>query len=298
LILELEMTLKTAIIGSGNIGCDILCKVLAHPELDCAVVAGRSLSSSGLAFARERGVAATADGIDGLFARINEFDVVFDATSAADHEAHAPRLIEAGKAIINLTPASLGVLCVPSLNGVALADANNINMITCGGQASIPLAAAIARANPGVRYIEVVSSISAQSAGPATRRNLSNYITTTENALSHFTGCADVKAILNINPAKPNVYMQTAVSALIEHVDLPATRREIERAVAHVQSAVPGYEVIVDLHYSEGRLFTMVRVEGAGDFLDPSAGNLDIITATATHMAVLMARGRVAECAA
>lgn len=292
------MTLKTAIIGSGNIGCDILCKVLAHPELDCAVVAGRSLSSSGLAFARERGVATTADGIDGLFARINEFDVVFDATSAADHEAHAPRLIEAGKAIINLTPASLGVLCVPSLNGVALADANNINMITCGGQASIPLAAAIARANPGVRYIEVVSSISAQSAGPATRRNLSNYITTTENALSHFTGCADVKAILNINPAKPNVYMQTAVSALIEHVDLPATRREIERAVAHVQSAVPGYEVIVDLHYSEGRLFTMVRVEGAGDFLDPSAGNLDIITATATHMAVLMARGRVAECAA
>jgi acetaldehyde dehydrogenase len=298
LILELEMTLKTAIIGSGNIGCDILCKVLAHPELDCAVVAGRSLSSSGLAFARERGVATTADGIDGLFARINEFDVVFDATSAADHEAHAPRLIEAGKAIINLTPASLGVLCVPSLNGVALSDANNINMITCGGQASIPLAAAIARANPGVRYIEVVSSISAQSAGPATRRNLSNYITTTENALSHFTGCADVKAILNINPAKPNVYMQTAVSALIEHVDLPATRREIERAVAHVQSAVPGYEVIVDLHYSEGRLFTMVRVEGAGDFLDPSAGNLDIITATATHMAVLMARGRVAECAA
>lgn len=292
------MTLKTAIIGSGNIGCDILCKVLAHPELDCTLVAGRSLSSSGLAFARERGVATTADGIDGLFARINEFDVVFDATSAADHEAHAPRLIEAGKAIINLTPASLGVLCVPSLNGVALADANNINMITCGGQASIPLAAAIARANPGVRYIEVVSSISAQSAGPATRRNLSNYITTTENALSHFTGCADVKAILNINPAKPNVYMQTAVSALIEHVDLPATRREIERAVAHVQSAVPGYEVIVDLHYSEGRLFTMVRVEGAGDFLDPSAGNLDIITATATHMAVLMARGRVAECAA
>ena len=292
------MTLKTAIIGSGNIGCDILCKVLAHPELDCAVVAGRSLSSSGLAFARERGVATTADGIDGLFARINDFDVVFDATSAADHEAHAPRLIEAGKAIINLTPASLGVLCVPSLNGVALADANNINMITCGGQASIPLAAAIARANPGVRYIEVVSSISAQSAGPATRRNLSNYITTTENALSHFTGCADVKAILNINPAKPHVYMQTAVSALIEQVDLPATRREIERAVAHVQSAVPGYEVIVDLHYSEGRLFTMVRVEGAGDFLDPSAGNLDIITATATHMAVLMARGRVAECAA
>jgi acetaldehyde dehydrogenase len=206
--------------------------------------------------------------------------------------------IEAGKAIINLTPASLGSLCVPSLNGVELADANNLNMITCGGQASIPLAAAIARANPGVRYFEVVSSISAESAGPATRRNLSNYITTTENALSHFTGCPDVKAILNINPAKPNVYMQTAVSALIERVDMVATRREIECAVTQVQAAVPGYEVIVDLHYSEGRLFTMVRVEGAGDFLDPSAGNLDIITASATHMASLMARGRVAERAA
>lgn len=292
------MTLKTAIIGSGNIGCDILCKVLAHSNLDCTLVAGRSQHSSGLAFARDRAVATTAEGINGLFARIDEFDLVFDATSAADHEVHAPRLIEAGKAIINLTPASLGALCVPSLNGMALTEASNINMITCGGQASIPLAAAIARANPGVRYIEVVSSISAESAGPATRRNLSNYITTTENALRHFTGCKDVKAILNINPAKPSVFMQTAVSALIETVDLAATRLEVERAVTQVQSAVPGYEVIVDLHYSEGRLFTMVRVEGAGDFLEPSAGNLDIITATATHMAALMARTRVTQRAA
>ncbi|MGF6205885.1 acetaldehyde dehydrogenase (acetylating) [Pseudomonas frederiksbergensis] len=292
------MSLKTAIIGSGNIGCDVLCKVLAHPDLDCTLVAGRSMASSGLAFARERGVATTANGVDGLFEHLNEFDLVFDATSAADHEAHASRLIEAGKTIINLTPAALGALCVPSLNGMELTGASNINMITCGGQASIPLAAAIARANPRVRYIEVVSSISAESAGPATRRNLSNYISTTENALIHFTGCKDVKAILNVNPAKPNVYMQTAVSALIDDVDLAATRREVERAVAQVQSAVPGYEVIVDLHYSEGRLFTMVRVEGAGHFLDPSAGNLDIITATATYMAALMARGRQAERAA
>ncbi|MEX3953398.1 acetaldehyde dehydrogenase (acetylating) [Paraburkholderia sp. EG287A] len=289
------MGLKTAIIGSGNIGCDILCKVLAEPGLDCAIFAGRSKESSGLTFARERGVETTPRGIDGLMECIDQFDLVFDATSASAHEGHAPCLIEAGKAIINLTPTPMGELCVPSLNGMELVDASNINMITCGGQASIPIAAAIARANPDVRYIEVVSSISAESAGPATRRNLSNYITTTENALKQFTQCEDVKAILNINPAKPNVYMQTAVSALIDEVDLAATQREVDLAVRQVQSAVPGYEVVVGLHYSGNRLFTMVRVEGAGHYLDPSAGNLDIITASATYMAALRARSCVAE---
>lgn len=279
------MSLKTAIIGSGNIGCDILCKVQASRNLDCVLFAGRNSISAGLAFARQRGVATTARGIDGLFERIGDFDLVFDATSAAAHASHAPRLMAAGKIVINLTPASMGELCVPSLNGEALCGAQHINMITCGGQASIPIAETITRINHNVSYIEVVSSISAESAGPATRLNISNYITTTEAALRQFTGCSRVKAILNINPAKPNVYMQTAVSALVKQPNMAATRLAVRQTVERVRRSVPGYDVIVDLYYRNGRLFTMIRVEGAGDYLDPSAGNLDIITATATAMA-------------
>ncbi|MCF6431152.1 acetaldehyde dehydrogenase (acetylating) [Leisingera sp. MMG026] len=284
------MTLRTAIIGSGNIGCDVLCKVQRSALLDCTLFAGRNASSPGLALARARGVPVTDRGAEGLFAALDSFDVVFDATSSAAHQAHAPALEAAGKVVVNLTPAPNGALCVPSLNGDALLKAGNINMITCGGQASIPIAQAMTRANPDINYLEVVSSISAESAGPATRLNLNHYIETTESALRQFTGCSNVKAILNINPAKPNVYMQTAISALAAHHDLAAAKADIAKAVARLRAAVPGYDVIVEPHVTGDRLFTMVRVTGAGDYLDPSAGNLDIITAAATKMAEAIAR--------
>ncbi|MFS4583592.1 acetaldehyde dehydrogenase (acetylating) [Phaeobacter sp. C3_T13_0] len=286
------MTLRTAIIGSGNIGCDVLCKVQSSPLLDCTLFAGRNAASPGLALARARGIPVADRGADGLFAALDSFDLVFDATSSAAHQAHAPALQAAGKVLINLTPAPNGDLCVPSLNGDDLVQAGNINMITCGGQASIPIAQAMTAANPDIHYLEVVSSISAESAGPATRLNLNHYIETTEGALTKFTGCSHVKAILNINPAKPNVYMQTAISALAEHHDLEATKGAIAEAVARLRAAVPGYSVIVEPHVTGDRMFTMVRVTGAGDYLDPSAGNLDIITAAATRMAEAIARER------
>ncbi|WP_052465726.1 acetaldehyde dehydrogenase (acetylating) [Phaeobacter sp. S60] len=286
------MTLKTAIIGSGNIGCDVLCKVQRSELLECTLFAGRNAASPGLALARERGVAVTDRGAEGLFAALDTFDLVFDATSSAAHQSHAPMLEAAGKVVINLTPAPNGALCVPSLNGDDLLAARNINMITCGGQASIPIAQAMTEANPDIHYLEVVSSISAESAGPATRLNLNHYIETTESALRQFTGCCNVKAILNINPAKPNVYMQTAISALAAQHDLAVTEAAIARAVARLRAAVPGYDVIVEPHVTGDRLFTMVRVTGAGDYLDPSAGNLDIITAAATKMAEAVARDR------
>ncbi|MFW8637425.1 acetaldehyde dehydrogenase (acetylating) [Cribrihabitans pelagius] len=289
------MRLKTAIIGSGNIGCDVLCKVLKSPVLDCALFAGRSAASPGLAFARKHGVAVTGRGAEGLMAALDRFDLVFDATSSAAHQAHAPALQAAGKTLINLTPAPNGAACVPSLNGDALIGAPNINMITCGGQASIPIAQAMTAANPEIRYIEVVSSISAESAGPATRLNLNHYIETTEAALARFTGCRQVKAILNINPAKPNVFMQTAVSALADRHDLGATEAAIAQAVEKLRAAVPGYDITVEPHVTGERLFTMVRVTGAGDYLDPSAGNLDIITAAATRMAEAIARERARQ---
>lgn len=284
------MRLKTAIIGSGNIGCDILCKVIAHPDLECVLFAGRSIDSAGMKFAQKKGVRTTSKGIAGVVENIDSFDLIFDATSATAHEKHAALLNEAGKTIINLTPAHEGELCIPTLNGKEILNSKNINMITCGGQASVPIAKAICEVNKNVSYLEVVSSISDESAGPATRKNLSNYITTTENALIKFTGCDSVKAILNINPAKPNVYMQTAISALVENADVERTKEAILETVQKLQTAVPGYSLIVDPHYSDGRLFTMVRVEGAGHFLDASAGNLDIITASAIHMASLVAK--------
>ncbi|APG49412.1 acetaldehyde dehydrogenase (acetylating) [Phaeobacter porticola] len=286
------MTLRTAIIGSGNIGCDVLCKVQRSALLDCTLFAGRNAASPGLALARTRGVPVTDRGAEGLFAALDTFDLVFDATSSAAHQAHAPMLEAAGKVVVNLTPAPNGALCVPSLNGDDLLTARNINMITCGGQASIPIAQAMTEANPDIHYVEVVSSISAESAGPATRLNLNHYIETTESALRQFTGCSNVKAILNINPAKPNVYMQTAISALAAQHDLAATEAAIAKAVTQLRAAVPGYDVIVEPHVTGDRLFTMVRVTGAGDYLDPSAGNLDIITAAATRMAEAIARGR------
>ncbi|MFV1528453.1 MULTISPECIES: acetaldehyde dehydrogenase (acetylating) [unclassified Phaeobacter] len=289
------MKLRTAIIGSGNIGCDVLCKVQRSALLECTLFAGRNAASPGLALARSRGIPVTDRGAEGLFAALDSFDLVFDATSSAAHQAHAPALQAAGKVLINLTPAPNGALCVPSLNGDALLAAGNINMITCGGQASIPIAQAMTAANPAIHYLEVVSSISAESAGPATRLNLNHYIETTEDALRQFTGCNRVKAILNINPAKPNVYMQTAISALAEQHDLEATRSAITGAVARLRAAVPGYDVIVEPHVTGDRLFTMVRVTGAGDYLDPSAGNLDIITAAATRMAEAIARDRTAR---
>jgi len=289
------MKLRIAIIGSGNIGCDVLCKVQQSPVLDCTLFAGRSAASPGLAFARSHGIPVTDRGADGLFAALDSFDLVFDATSSAAHQAHAPALQAAGKVLINLTPAPNGVVCVPSLNGDALLGAANINMITCGGQASIPIAQAMTTANPDIHYIEVVSSISAESAGPATRLNLNHYIETTEGALTSFTGCRRVKAILNINPAKPNVYMQTAISALAAQHDLVATQEVIAKAVAKLRDCVPGYDVIVEPHVTGDRLFTMVRVTGAGDYLDPSAGNLDIITAAATRIAEDIARQRVRQ---
>jgi acetaldehyde dehydrogenase len=286
------MPLKVAIIGSGNIGSDILCKVQRSPMLHCTLFAGRSSASSGLAFARGRGTATTDNGIAGLLDRLDLFDLVFDATSAAAHQEHAPMLEARGKTVINLTPAPNGDPCIPTLNGDQMLQVGNINMITCGGQASIPIASAIAKANKSIKYIEVVSSISADSAGPATRLNLNHYLATTEAALGQFTGCKRVKAILNINPAKPSVYMQTAISALVDDPDMPVTKLAIDRAVAEVRQCVPGYEVIVEPHYHDGRLFTMVRVVGAGDYLDPSAGNLDIITAAATNMAERIAKHR------
>lgn len=282
--------LKVAILGTGNIGTDLLIKVLRSPVLECVLFAGRNLASPGMTKASLLGVPVSAKGLQGIVDRAAETALVFDATSAEHHHRHAPVFAELGIKAVDLTPAKVGRMCVPAVNLAECLDLPNVNMITCGGQASIPLAAAIARANPSVEYIETVSSIASRSAGPATRINLDEYLETTENGLQLFAACERTKAILNLNPAQPCVHMQTTVMAKVPHPDLPRTRALVADMVARLRHYVPGYQLLLEPIVEGGRLVTMVRVDGLGDYLPKYAGNLDIINCAAIAYAEAFAR--------
>ncbi len=284
--------LKVAILGSGNIGADLLIKILRSPWLECTLFVGRNPASPGLARARMLGVPTSASGIQAILSQPECCDVVFDATSAAEHVKHWPLLRALGKRVIDMTPSRIGTMVVPAINSCELSSATNINMVSCGGQASTPLAYAIAQTQPGIEYFEVVSSIASLSAGPATRANLDEYIDTTETAIRHFTGCAATKAILVLNPAQPSIHMQTTVSAKVATADLDRLRPVIERMVASIQHYVPGYEMIVPPVFEHNRIVVMVRVTGLGDFLPAYAGNLDIINCAAVAAAEHFARER------
>lgn len=285
--------IKVAILGSGNIGTDLLLKILRSPVLECGLFIGRNQSSSGLARARALGVPVSSDGIQAILDQPDCCELVFDATSAADHLKHWPLLRALGKRVIDLTPSRVGTMAVPAINGDELLSAENVNMVSCGGQASTPLAFAIARTQPGIEYFEVVSSISALSAGPATRANLDEYIETTEAALAHFTGCSATKTILILNPAQPPIHMQTTVSAKVASADLDRLRPVVDQMVASIQRYVPGYQLVVPPVFEQNRIVVMVRVTGLGDFLPPYAGNLDIINCAAIATAEQFARKAV-----
>jgi len=284
--------LNVAILGTGNIGTDLLLKVLRSPVLACRLFAGRNLSSPGMTKGSLLKVPVSARGLAGILDLKDELDLVFDATSAEDHIRHAPLLRAAGLVAVDLTPAKVGRLCVPAVNLAECLDEPNVNMITCGGQAAIPLAQVIARANPGLSRIEAVSSIASRSAGPATRINLDEYLQTTEHGLQLFTGCGRTKAILNLNPAQPCVHMQTTIIAKIAEPDLAATRAAVAAMVAVIRQYVPGYQLIVEPMVEHGRLVAMVRVDGLGDYLPRYAGNLDIINCAAIAFAEAVARRR------
>ena len=282
--------MKVAILGTGNIGTDLLMKVLRSPWLDCRLFAGRNLSSPGMMKADQLGVPVSGKGIEGIVQRRAEFDLVFDATSAEDHKRHAVILAELGLLAVDLTPAKVGKICVPAVNLEECLEAKNVNMVSCGGQASIPLVFAIASANPDIEYIETVSSIASRSAGPATRINLDEYLATTENAMAVFARGGRTKAILNLNPAQPCVHMQTTVLAKIKEPDLEKTRTAVAAIVRKIQEYVPGYQLIVPPLIESNRLAVMVSVEGRGDYLPKYAGNLDIINCAAIAVAEAHAR--------
>lgn len=284
-VVQGKLRLKVAIIGSGNIGTDLLIKVLRSFHLECGAFIGRNLSSSGMVKALSLGVPVSADGINYIINHPDCCDLVFDATSAKSHFEHAPILKSLNKRVIDMTPAKIGLMSVPSVNLAECSNEFNVNMVTCGGQASIPVAYAIGQTHSDVDYIEVVSSIASRSAGPATRQNLDEYIKTTEDGLKEFSGAARTKAILNLNPAEPCVDMQTTIFAKVSNPDIPKLTERLSLLVANICKYVPGYEIILGPIVEHGRIVVMVRVRGLGDYLPAYAGNLDIINCAAIAMA-------------
>ena len=299
------MRTRVAIIGSGNIGTDLMIKVLRLSDtLEMAVLAGIDPASDGLARAQSLGVATTADGIHGLIAMPGFADVaiVFDATSAAAHAIHARRLAEHGKIVIDLTPAAIGPYVVPPVNGDAHLGERNLNMVTCGGQATIPIVAAIARV-ARVCYAEIVASIASKSAGPGTRANIDEFTETTARAISEVGGAERGKAIIVLNPAEPPLIMRDTVYCLTDDADPAAITAAVEAMVAEVQAYVPGYRLKqavqferigdnrplripeMDGEFSGLKVTVFLEVEGAGHYLPVYAGNLDIMTSAALRTA-------------
>lgn len=297
--------MKTAIIGSGNIGTDLLIKSTRSSEtIEVVAMCGIDPASDGLARAARMGVATTSDGIDGLV-KLPEFadvELVFDATSAGAHERHDEVLRAHGKRILDLTPAAIGPYVVPVVNMDAHLDAPNINMVTCGGQATVPMVAAV-NAIAQVEYAEIVSSVSSRSAGPGTRANIDEFTETTAKALEDVGGANLGKAIIVLNPAEPPLIMRNTVFCLTETGEPEEFRRSIAAMAERVQQYVPGYrlkqEVQVDRisdadpvripeldrKFTGWKVSVFLEVEGAGHYLPPYAGNLDIMTSAAIRTA-------------
>lgn len=283
---------RVAILGTGNIGTDLLIKAMRSDLLECTLFVGRNFRSDGMQKASNLGVNVSDRGLDGIVAQADNIDIVFDATSAAAHFEHWPVLQGLGKTVIDMTPAKIGDLCVPAINADKIVSRRsmNINMITCGGQASVPIANAIAAVQDDIDYIEVASSISSRSAGPATRANLDEYIETTEQALMDFSGARQAKAILILNPARPPIDMQTTIYAKIRNPDLAAIRDSVDKMMARIVAYVPGYQLLVPPTVEGGKIVTTVKVLGNGDYLPRYAGNLDIINCAAIGIAEAIAR--------
>ncbi|RYF31882.1 MAG: acetaldehyde dehydrogenase (acetylating) [Comamonadaceae bacterium] len=305
--------LKAAIIGSGNIGTDLMIKMMRHGQyLELAAMVGIDAVSDGLARAMRLGVATTHEGVEGL-TRMPEFadiDFVFDATSASAHITNDAllRSIRPGIRLIDLTPAAIGPYCIPVINGDAQLDAPNVNMVTCGGQATIPIVTAVSRVAK-VHYGEIVASISSKSAGPGTRANIDEFTETTSRAIEVLGGATKGKAIIVLNPAEPPLIMRDTVYTLSDVADETAVADSIEKMVADVHKYVPGYRLKQKVQFDRieipinlpgiGRMTGLktsvfLEVEGAAHYLPAYAGNLDIMTSAALATAEKMAARMIA----
>ncbi len=278
--------MKAAIIGPGNIGIDLMMKIARSENLELILMAGIIPDSQGLVMAAQRGVATTSEGIEGLleFHKQNKIDIAFDATGAHPHMKHAPLLKQAGIFAVDLTPAAVGPYVVPAVNMELHLDTDNVNMITCGGQATVPVVDAINRVTP-VDYAEIVSTLSSKSAGPGTRQNIDEFTQTTRNALVKVGGAKEGKAIIILNPAEPPIIMRNTIYAKCDCSHIDEIIKSVQTMVLALQKYVPGYRLKVAPYADGDRVVAMVEVEGAGDYLPKYSGNLDIITSAAVAVA-------------
>ena len=304
--------IKCAIIGSGNIGTDLMYKILRNSNLlDCQAVIGIDQESEGLALAKDEGVYIASQGL-AAFAETDTFkeiEIFFDATSAYAHAEHNSIVSEAGKQLIDLTPAAIGPYCIPVVNLDEHLQENNVNLVTCGGQATIPMVAAVNQVSK-VNYAEIVASVSSKSAGPGTRANIDEFTKTTALGLEKVGGATKAKAIIVLNPAEPPLLMRNTVFTLSEDADTKIIEKSIEEMVQRVQAYVPGYRLKQKVQFErfgsnnpvripgygefEGvKSSIFLEVEGEGHYLPKYAGNLDIMTSAALGTAEALARKRL-----
>lgn len=280
---------KVAIIGPGNIGTDLMYKVMKNDYLEMKMMVG-IVESEGIKRAQSLGFETSLNGIEDII-KDDEIKIVFDATSAKAHMKNAPLLKAANKIVLDMTPAAVGSYVVPCVNLDQLTDEDNFNMVTCGGQATVPIAYAIHRAAES-EYTEIVSCISSKSAGPGTRANIDEFTETTSNALEKIGGAKKGKAIIILNPAEPPIIMTNTIYSIVKNPDLEKITDSVHDIVKQIQKYVPGYRLRTEPMISGNKVTVIVEVEGAGDFLPTYSGNLDIINSAAIEVAEKIAKER------
>ncbi|MFV0550405.1 MAG: acetaldehyde dehydrogenase (acetylating) [Anaerorhabdus sp.] len=280
---------KVAIIGPGNIGTDLMYKVMKSDYLEMKLMVG-IVESEGIKRAQSLGFETSLNGIEDII-KDDEIKIVFDATSAKAHMKNAPLLKAANKIVLDMTPAAVGSYVVPCVNLDQLTDEDNFNMVTCGGQATVPIAYAIHRAAES-EYTEIVSCISSKSAGPGTRANIDEFTETTSNALEKIGGTKKGKAIIILNPAEPPIIMTNTIYSIVKNPDLEKITASVHDIVKQIQKYVPGYRLRTEPMISGNKVTVIVEVEGAGDFLPTYSGNLDIINSAAIEVAEKIAKER------
>lgn len=276
---------RIGILGTGNIGMDLLMKIMNSDMLECTMFVGHNNASENIKKASAMGIVTSTQGIEGLMAQKDSIDIIIDATNARAHKENKELLQESGKFIIDLTPTCEGMLCIPCINGDKAVYAREISMISCAGQATIPVAHSLAEAGGKISYIETVSTIASKSAGRATRENIDEFIETTAGAMCSFTKVKNTKSIMIINPNEPPVNMRNTIYVDISGINLKTIHEAVYKIEYIIQQYVPGYRIIVEPAFIGSILAVTIEVSGRGDFLPKYAGNLDIITCAAIEMA-------------
>jgi len=289
----MDSRLRVGILGTGKLGTDLLIKVLRSPYLNCVLFAGRNGDSPGINKARELGVSVSSDSIE-AFDRVN-VDLAFDVTNAEYHKIHAGYFAEKNIRAVDLTPAKVGPFCIPSVNPDLLQDHHNVNLVTCGGQASIPLIQALSSVYRNVSWVKLTTHLAEDSVGPATLANLDEYYTTTALAVQEFTGVADVDVQLTVEKSawKPDMYVD--IRAGVEQADIHLLYPVLQQRLQDFRRYVPGYSVVGTPSYDNGELRLIASVRGSGDWIPGHAGNLDIINCAAVEIANRYARFAMAD---